>query len=218
MQNGFHAWRGRMRQFGLLCLALAPLAGAVLLVTHLHRSGGRALPAIQTERLLVGAHYYVWYPQNFKQGYLRGELQPPQSFAVGRYRQHDPKVIEQQIAWCSQYGIDFLTVDWWPGARKDRDAFLDAFLNAKNIADIRFCVFYETWGLGFDKDFGCTRFDRENVASRALWQWHPRRSSNGLCGRLRRGAEEAQFSPAAAITDGEADVGILDGLALLAEA
>jgi hypothetical protein len=66
-----------------------------------------------------------------------------------------------QIAWCSEYGVDFLTVDWWPGARKDRDAFLDAFLNAKNIADIRFCVFYETWGLGFDKDFGCTRFDRE---------------------------------------------------------
>jgi hypothetical protein len=28
-----------------------------------------------------------------------------------------------------------------------------------NVADIRFCVFYETWGLGFDSVAGCTKFD-----------------------------------------------------------
>jgi hypothetical protein len=35
---------------------------------------------------------------------------------------------------------------------------------------------------------------------------------------LRRRGEEAQFAPAAAVADGEEDVGVLDGLALLPEA
>ena len=41
---------------------------------------------------------------------------------------------------------------------------------------------------------------------------------NGLWWLLRRGGEEAQFAPAAAVADGEEDVGVFDGVALLAEA
>jgi hypothetical protein len=117
------------------------------------------LPAIQTDRYLVGAHYYIWYPRNFSQGYLRGQLLPHQDPAVGEYRLDDPNVLERQIAWCSQYGIDFLTIDWWPGRKDEQRAFLGALYRTPNLADIRFCVFYETWGLGFDKNAGCTKFD-----------------------------------------------------------
>jgi hypothetical protein len=111
-----------------------------------HERGERSLPAVQTERLLVGAHYYIWYPRNFKQGYLRGCLTPPQTFAAGNYRLNDPAVLEKQIAWCSQYGIDFLTIDWWPGNDKETDRFLKALYRTPNLEDIRFCAFYETWG------------------------------------------------------------------------
>lgn len=148
------------------------MAAAKLIATVLFLAGtaacsrqeaDRQLPPVQTERYLVGAHYYIWYPRNFRQGYLRGRLQPPQSFAVGNYKLDDTAVLERQIAWCSRYGIDFLTIDWWPGNRKECDRFLKAFYKATNIADIGFCVFYETWGLGFDKDLGCTRFDSNKI-------------------------------------------------------
>ena len=39
---------------------------------------------------------------------------PPQQPVLGRYDSTDPTTAEQHIAWCSQYGIDFLTLDWWP--------------------------------------------------------------------------------------------------------
>ena len=48
------------------------------------------------------------------------------------------------------------------------------------------------------------------MASQAHWQQ--------LRGRLRWWAEEAQFAPAAAVADGEEEVGVFDGLALLAQA
>jgi hypothetical protein len=150
--------------------AAAFAAAAVLCASpgcRKHDRQDRPLPAVQTERLLVGAHYYIWYPRNLRQGYLRGSLTPPQTFAVGTYRLDDTAVLEKQIAWCSQYGIDFLTIDWWPGNDREIQKFFKALYGAPNLGDIRFCVFYETWGLGFNKDFGCTRFD-SNMTARLL--------------------------------------------------
>jgi glycoprotein endo-alpha-1,2-mannosidase len=121
-------------------------------------------PVIQPDRYLVGAHYYVWYPGNFRQGYLREHLRPKQTPYGGEYRSTDTKVIARHIAWCSEYGIDFLSIGWWSSEPERTESFLDSLYKTPNIADIKFCVFYETQSLGFDAKLGTIRFDENKTA------------------------------------------------------
>ena len=114
------------------------------------------------EGYLVGAHYYIWYPSNLEQGFLRGVLDPPQQPELGFYDSSDISVIEQHIAWCSQYGIDFLTINWWPGHERNR-IVTECFLRAANIADIRFCIFYDTKVLAYDDETEATVFTEDLI-------------------------------------------------------
>jgi glycoprotein endo-alpha-1,2-mannosidase len=122
------------------------------------------LPPVQDDQYLVGAHYYVWFPRNFRHGTLRGRLKPKQEPMLGLYTSDDVAVVEQHIAWCSQYGIDFLTLDWWPSTRERQALIPHAILEARNIGDIKFCIFYETWALGFDGMIGATKMDADTTA------------------------------------------------------
>jgi glycoprotein endo-alpha-1,2-mannosidase len=110
--------------------------------------------------LLVGAHYYVWFPSNFQEaGYLRAKLRPAQQPQLGEYSSAAPATAEQHIAWASRYGVDFFTVDYWPGAPLQNARIEDGLLAARNIDQIRFCIFYELFGLGYDVATGFTVFD-----------------------------------------------------------
>jgi len=135
-------------------LALLLVVQVVAVVSHGESSplvvDRAAAEAALPPHPLVGAHYHLWYPENFGQGFLRGRLVPPQSPALGRYRSDDPAVAEQHIAWAAASGIDFFTLDWWPTRPAQNQRAFDGFLAADNIEDIRFCIFYETWDLGFD--------------------------------------------------------------------
>lgn len=106
----------------------------------------------EAQQYLVGAYYYPWYPRNWRQGYLNARLTPPQLPALGQYDSSNLKVIEQHIAWSSQYGINFWAVSWWPDQPQLDRVIKDSILRAKNISDIRFCIFYETAGLGLADD------------------------------------------------------------------
>lgn len=117
----------------------------------------------QTDRYLVGAHFYSWYPKNWGSGCVIRLLEPEQSPWLGYYDSWDIEVAEQQIAWCSQYGVDFLTLDWWPG-RDDQSKYIqDVFLKTENINDIKFCIFYETWSLNFQPGFAKTTFNDDVI-------------------------------------------------------
>lgn len=118
---------------------------------------------LQDERYLVGAHYYSWYPDNFSRGCLRRVLEPKQAPELGLYDSWDVKVLEQQIAWCSRYGVDFLTLDWWPSRDEQSEYIRDVFLKARNIDDIKFCIFYETWSLNFNPGIGATTIDDKTM-------------------------------------------------------
>ncbi len=120
-------------------------------------------PVVQDQRYLVGAYYYLWYPQNFSQGWLRAKLRPPQRPVLGLYSSRDPKVAEQHIAWCSRYGLDFLALGWWPSRPRQNRALYQGFLKARNLGDIKFCVFYETQDLGFDPVLGITLMTEEKM-------------------------------------------------------
>lgn len=108
---------------------------------------------------LVGAHYYVWYPSNFEQGFLRNVLDPRQEPALGRYDSRSPAVAEQHIAWAASAGIDFFTLDWWPDRSFQNDAIGAGFLQASNVDQMRFCIFYNTFGLGYSEAGGGIVFD-----------------------------------------------------------
>jgi hypothetical protein len=121
-------------------------------------------PTPDSGRLLVGAHYYLWFPDNFEGGqYLRARLLPGQQPMLGEYSSASASVAEQHIAWAVHAGIDFFTLDWWPGV-PERNARIDtSLLSARNLGQIRFCVFYELGGLGYDPDTGRTFFDAATV-------------------------------------------------------
>lgn len=140
------------------------LAAALLLVACA-ACGDRQAPAppVQTEQYLVGAYYYLWYPYNFTQGYLRGKLAPPQSPVLGAYRSSDPATAERHIAWASRHGVDFFALDWWPNRPRHNQLVEKAYLKAANVGDVRFCICYETWDLGFDSVTGELDFDRKKA-------------------------------------------------------
>ena len=136
----------------------AAIVGSALLACGC--SGPEPIPA--SDRYQVGAYYYTWFPGKFSgRSYLRARLRPVQAPELGVYSSDDPAVIERHIAWCSRYGIDFLAISWWPSGANQRPGFYDKLFQARNIGDISFCVFYETWSLGFDGETGSTLFDEK---------------------------------------------------------
>jgi hypothetical protein len=152
-----------------LCVGLAacsPDAGAV----HgraLERAAVRVPPSVDQGALgtrpLVGAHYYHWYPGNWGAGTLRAQLDPPQTPLLGHYDSGDTSIAEQHIAWASEHGIDFFTLDWWPVHHQENQAAIARLLEAGNLDDISFAIFYETWDLGFLPVRGYTDLDRPGV-------------------------------------------------------
>ncbi len=114
--------------------------------------------------ILVGAHYYLWFPTRFEgETYLRARLRPAQAPLLGEYSSLSPAVAEQHIAWASEFGVDFFTLDWWPRDPHRRLRIDQGVLAARNIGEIRFCIFYELWDLGYDEASGFTVFDRATV-------------------------------------------------------
>jgi len=150
--------------------ALALFAAALLLLLACLSCGGASSPAAPTgasprpSNLLVGAHYYLWFPSRFEGGrYLRARLDPAQRPLLGEYSSSATTVVERHITWAADFGIDFFTLDWWPG-NPDRNAVIEkSFLAARNISWIRFCIFYELGALGYDADSGATHFDPATV-------------------------------------------------------
>ena len=121
-----------------------PAAAVMLLVACVHSCGGGGGGGSGGGPFLVGAHYYVWYPSNFAQGYLRAALSPAQAPLLGEYDSRSPAVAEQHIALAVSHGIDFFAVDWWP-TRPAQNAAIDAgLLQAANIGQIGFCITYNT--------------------------------------------------------------------------
>jgi hypothetical protein len=111
----------------------------------------------------VGAHYYVWYPANFAQGYLRAVLEPRQAPALGEYDSRSPAIAERQIAIAAEHGIDFFALDWWPNRPQQNQAIDTGLLRASNIAKIRFALFYESSDLANRDDRKHIFFDTETT-------------------------------------------------------
>ena len=99
---------------------------------------------------LVGAYYYLWYPESLADGTLREHLVPPQAPPAALVDDRNPRTAERDIANARKAGIDFFAIDWWPlepgtRGRADQADAMNAFLKAPNLDQIKFAMFYETW-------------------------------------------------------------------------
>lgn len=136
----------------------------LLLLAACQRSVVEPSPA--ERELLVGAHYYLWFPSRFTDAsYLRARLSPRQRPQLGEYSSSSSAVVEQHIAWAQEAGIDFFSLDWWPSTPQQNALIEQVFLRAGNASRIRFCIFYELQDLGYDAATGTTRFGEREVAS-----------------------------------------------------
>lgn len=105
-----------------------------------------------SDKYLIGTYYYLWYPGNWREGYINGRLFPQQLPVLGQYDSSDLRTIERHISWSFQFGIDFWAISWWPGQPELDRVIRDRIFQAKNIGDIKFCIFYESGGLGLEED------------------------------------------------------------------
>jgi glycoprotein endo-alpha-1,2-mannosidase len=142
----------RMRKLAVRSFALLALAACLFAL-----KGGES--AVPDDHYVVGAHYYVWYPANFAQGYLRGALSPPERPALGEYDSRSAGVAERHIDLAASHGIDFFAIDWWPDRPAQNAAIDEGFLRAANLDRIRFCLTYDSLGLGDRNDAQGILFD-----------------------------------------------------------
>ena len=110
---------------------------------------------------LVGAYYSDWFPSNSAQGTLRQHLVPDQGPDRSKVDSTNPVVAEQAIAQATRNGINFFALDYWP-SRPAQNENIGAFLRADNLHDIKFCILYETWDLGFDAAHESTPVDPQH--------------------------------------------------------
>ncbi|MBV8463607.1 MAG: glycoside hydrolase family 99-like domain-containing protein [Acidimicrobiales bacterium] len=134
-------WMMRSRR-GAIAITAALLLSFVV-------GGSSPTAGVVRPGLLVGAYYYLWWPLNRTDGTLRAHLIPRQGPDPTQRASSNPATAERDISQAQSAGINFFAVDWWPYRPWD-DANLGAFLRARNLSHFKFCMFYETWTLGFN--------------------------------------------------------------------
>lgn len=81
------------------------------------------------------------------QGYVRAQLNPPMTPALGEYQSRDPKVVDQHVRWCAEYGIDVLACSWWGPQSGSHTTMAGVLAPAMERAGkTQFFAFYETRG------------------------------------------------------------------------
>lgn len=142
-----HTPRARRPGTRLLLVALTGLAAGAC--AHTAAASGPTAPRSSAPSVEVGAYYSEWYPTNASQGTLRQHLVPAQGANPALDHSADPGVAEQAISQASRHGIDFFALQWSP-AQPAWNRNVDAFMRARNLGDIKFCIFYGTPDLNWD--------------------------------------------------------------------
>jgi len=97
---------------------------------------------------LVGAYYYPWHKNDFHNGggYLRKELDPPQSPALGEYDDSDPEVISQHLEWFRKSNIGLVVTSWWGPGRVEDTTTRDILMEHTYLGNLKVALHYETTG------------------------------------------------------------------------
>ena len=79
--------------------------------------------------IVVGAHYYSWFPENWVGSFIGEKMTPPVEPELGRYNSTDADVVRRHVEWARMGGVDFFVLDWWPRRRNLKQ-------NVMQIADM----------------------------------------------------------------------------------
>ena len=115
--------------------------------------------------LTIGAYYYPWYGPNFHNGspFLRDELIPKQSPALGKYNDTNPVVIAQHLKWSREANIGLWVTSWWgPGSREDVTT-MTKILPHDELGFHKIALFYETNGRIREPEFSLERVGNDMV-------------------------------------------------------
>ncbi|WP_175454474.1 glycoside hydrolase family 99-like domain-containing protein [Halopelagius longus] len=98
-------------------------------------------PSNERPSTTVCAHYYPWYgpDSHWDEGYTETPL-------LGEYDSGHSAVIDQNLDWAEQYGIDWLSASWWgPNSRENR-ILATVFGDRIRETDVEYSVLYESLG------------------------------------------------------------------------
>lgn len=146
----------------------APAAAGTFTVQFTGKSGYLAHSASVTLKVLpppspflISASYYPWYNAAAWQytecynGFLRGDVVPLQSPALGQYDSQQQDVVTQQIAWSTAAGINVWDLEW-VGPNDPLDTTIQqTILTNPHVGDIRLAMFYD-YSIRFNSDFNLT--------------------------------------------------------------
>lgn len=132
---------------GLACCGVVRARTALRATQAQTATASRA--SARTQALpLIGAYYYLWYPENLAQGSLGSHLVPPAGPAPADEVSASPDDAARAISQATSAGIDFFALDYWAN-RLDLNARIESgFLQAPNLSSIHFAINYETQALG----------------------------------------------------------------------
>lgn len=115
-------------------------------------SSPTATPIPKPNEYIVIAQLNLWYfgtgcYGGFETFDCSGKRTTPLTPALGAtYTSSDPKVLQQQIDWASQNGVDAFSLEWTTPREISGSLETnidDAFLKAPNLSKIRWCIFYD---------------------------------------------------------------------------
>jgi hypothetical protein len=94
----------------------------------------------------VGIFFYAWYNPAYDYSWKKSEIvdQP----VLGYYNSSDPEIIEQQLLWIEELGVDFVVISWW-GFDDEYEKFIDnatklVFETAQSInSSLKFAIMVE---------------------------------------------------------------------------
>ena len=129
----------------LSLVRITRLSGALLALTFALLT---SLPAV-AEGYAIGVYYYPgWSPVFKRPDHQPDPWQPIRAFPerqpeLGWYRDDQVETVEKQLQWMSQYGISFVTFDWYWGAGcAEPETAVRAYLRAPSRAKVKYALLW----------------------------------------------------------------------------
>lgn len=111
------------------------------------RSSPAAVELNSTSPLFAGAHYYSWFPENWKGGYSGKLVSGGRLPAAGEYSSSDSRTHLRHWQEAKAAGLNFLVFDWWAKRRNVRRNVLSFVRQYEKFPDFHFCLQYESFDL-----------------------------------------------------------------------
>ncbi|MBP9838107.1 MAG: glycoside hydrolase family 99-like domain-containing protein [Proteobacteria bacterium] len=113
---------------------------------------GKSNPDFDKSKLIVGVHYYSWFPGNWAGGIFGDHLEPNLWPKLGKYESGEPQVVKQHLDWMKDSGINLIVFDWWIKRRTVKRNIKKAIELLDQQEQIKFAMHYESLDLKSNKD------------------------------------------------------------------